>query len=492
MRLIELIEEEKGTNEDAVDITGLTSNSRDVKPGYLFAALPGNNVKGTDYIPDAISRGAKAILAPSGNCFDTAVLNTSILITDKNPRQRLDKLAARFLKLQPEYIAAITGTNGKTSPAVFLRRLWQECGVNAFSLGTLGEESGGESLKTKLTTPDPITLHHSLARLAGENITHGVIEASSHGLDQYRLDGVTVSAGAFLNLTRDHLDYHNNLDAYLKSKARLFDEVMEPNQDVVLNGDSPYISVISEICHKSKHRELFFGHGKGDIRLIERNAEGFKQNIKLELLGKIYDLNISLSGAFQIYNLMAAAGLAIVSGMKTGDIAEGLTKLTGVHGRLELVARLKNGASVFIDYAHTPDALSTALKDLRDLTKTNLVLVFGCGGNRDAGKRPEMGKIASDLADIVFITDDNPRLECPESIRREIISTCPNSREIGMRKKAIREAIRVLKKNDILLIAGKGHEKGQNIGGKVIPFDDQKVVLSELALLNNLTVTSRI
>ena len=490
MRLIELIEEEKGTNEDAVDITGLTSNSREVKPGYLFAALPGNNVKGTDYIPEALSRGAKAILVPSSSRIDTSNFNSSVLIKDNNPRQRLAKLAARFYKRQPSYIAAITGTNGKTSTAVFLRELWLECGVNAGSLGTLGEESDGNSIKTKLTTPDPITLHQSLDRQAGHNVTHCVIEASSHGLDQYRLDGVSVSAGAFLNLTRDHLDYHINMDAYLKSKARLFNEVMEPNQDVVLNGDSPYVSAISKICHKSNHREILFGCGEGDIRLIERNIEGFNQNIKLELLGKNYNLNIAFPGALQIYNLMAAAGLAIVSGMKTDDIAEGMTKLTCARGRMDLVARLNNGASIFIDYAHTPDALSTVLKDLRNLTNNNLVVVFGCGGNRDAGKRPEMGRIASDLADIVFITDDNPRLECPESIRREIISACPNSREIGMRKNAICEAIRALKENDILLIAGKGHEQGQNIGGKVIPFDDRKVALDQVAFMNKSTIIS--
>lgn len=487
MRLIELIEEEKGTNEDAVDITGLTSNSRDVRPGYLFAALPGKNVKGTDYIPDALSRGAKAILAPADSRIDLGNFKSSVLIKDNNPRKRLAKLAARFFKGQPKYIAAITGTNGKTSTAVFLRKLWQECGVNAVSLGTLGEESDGASHETILTTPDPITLHQSLARQAGRNITHGVIEASSHGLDQYRLDGVTVSAGAFLNLTRDHLDYHSNLDAYLKSKVRLFDEVMGPNRDVVLNGDSPYVPVIAEICHKRKHREFFFGQGRGDIRLIERNIEGFNQNIKIELLGKIYNLNISLPGAFQIYNLMAAAALAIVSGMKTDDVVEGLTKLRGARGRLELIARLKNGASIFVDYAHTPDALSTTLKDLRDLTNNNLVVVFGCGGNRDTGKRPEMGKIASDLADMVFITDDNPRFESPKSIRHEIIATCPNCREIGMREKAIGEAIRTLKNDDILLIAGKGHEQGQNIGGKIIPFDDREVVISQIHLLNKST-----
>jgi len=473
LRLTELTKGSQPAYEGtAVDITGLTSNSRDVRPGYLFAALDGSRVRGADFISEALRLGAAAVLAPPGTEVDSAPPGGATLITDENPRRRFAEMAARFFERQPRTIAAVTGTNGKTSTVSFLRELWRSDGRKATSLGGLGVEGDAPTSATALTTPDSVTLHRTLAALADANISHCALEASSHGLDQYRLDGTRISACAFLNLTRDHLDYHHDLETYFTAKARLFAEVMQPGGDGVLNADSPYSQRIAEICRARGHRVILFGHTEGDIRLVERSDEDSGQRIKIELLGQTYDLRIALPGAFQVDNLMAAAGLAMATGMSADAIAAGLPQLAGVRGRLELVADLDNGAPIYIDYAHTPDALSAALSALRPHAQGRLIVLFGCGGDRDSGKRPQMGQIAADLADMVFISDDNPRFEDAASIRSEIVAACPGAIEIAGRGEAIAAAIAELRQEDLLLIAGKGHEQGQTIAERVIPFDD--------------------
>ena len=481
LRLFELTEESQPAHEGKdVEINGLTSDSRDVRPGYLFAALDGSRARGADFIPEALRRGAAAVLAPTGITLATAApnaaANAATLITDDIPRRRFAEMAAHFFARQPRTIAAITGTNGKTSTATFLRELWRGAGRRASSLGSLGVEGDGPVSAAALTTPDPVALHRTLAALAEADVAHCALEASSHGLDQYRLDGVRLVAAAFLNLTRDHLDYHRDLESYFAAKTRLFSDVMAPGGDAILNRESPYGRRLADICRARGHRVLWFGAGgdgdKCDIRLVARADEDFGQRITLDLLGKTYELILSLRGAFQVSNLMAAAGLAIATGMSADEIAAGLPMLTGVRGRLELVSRLANGAPIFVDYAHTPDALSAALNALRPSSSGRLIVMFGCGGDRDAGKRPLMGEVAADLADVVFVSDDNPRNEDPATIRREILAACPDAIEIDGRGEAIAAAIAEMRQDDVLLIAGKGHEQGQIIGERTIPFDD--------------------
>ncbi len=484
LRLFELTGESQAAHvEVEVDITGLTSDSRDVRPGYLFAALDGSRVAGADFIPEALRLGAAAVLAPPGTSPEGAPPNAARLITDDNPRRRFAEMAARFFVRQPRTIAAVTGTNGKTSTVTFLRELWRGSGHRAASLGGLGVEGDGPTSAAALTTPDPVALHRTLAALAEANVAHCALEASSHGLDQHRLDGVRLSACAFLNLTRDHLDYHHDLETYFTAKARLFDDVMAPGGDAVLNADSPYTPRLTEICRARGHRVVMFGESEGDVRLMARSDEEFGQHIELELFGKPYNLDIPLPGAFQVQNLMAAASLALVTGMGSDDVAAGLPHLAAVRGRLELAVRLDNGAPIYIDYAHTPDALSAALGSLRPNVSGRLIVLFGCGGDRDAGKRPQMGEIATDLADVVYVSDDNPRYEDPASIRREILGACPGAIEIDGRGDAIAAAIGEMRKDDLLLIAGKGHEQGQSIKERMIPFDDgetaRRVVMAQ-------------
>ena len=471
-------------------ITGLTSDSREVRPGFLFAALDGSRARGAEFIPEALRKGAAAILAPPGTDLGDVAPAAAYLISDDNPRRRFADMAARFFAHQPRTIAAVTGTNGKTSTATFIRELWRGRGHKAASLGSLGVEGDGPISAAALTTPDPVTLHHTLAALADAGVAHCALEASSHGLDQYRLDGVRLTAAAFLNLTRDHLDYHRDLDSYLAAKARLFDEVMAPGSHAVLNADSPHYQHIADICRTRSHNIIRFGGTAGEIRLLSRSDENFGQRIKLELLGKTYDLSISLPGAFQVHNMMAAAGLAIATGMTEDEVAAGLPLLSGVRGRLELAARLPGGAPIYVDYAHTPDALEAALLALRPNIRGRLILLFGCGGDRDTGKRPQMGKIAARLADRVYVSDDNPRTEDPAAIRRDIIATCPGAVEIDGRGEAIAAAIAEVRDDDLLLIAGKGHEQGQSISGRTIPFDDGEV--ARRAVLAQAPTPSRI
>ncbi len=457
-----------------VTITGLTADSRAVRPGYLFAALPGTKADGRTFIPAAIAAGAAAVLVPEGSHIQ--VPENVALITDANPRRRFALMASAFHGAQPRVMAAVTGTNGKTSTAEFFRQIMTRLGHVAASIGTLGICAPGWDNSGGLTTPDPAGLHADLARLAGMGITHACMEASSHGLDQYRLDGVTLTAAAFTNLTRDHLDYHADMDSYAAAKLRLFAEVLSEGATAVINADSDLAPRVVELCAKRGIPVLGYGRAATDLRLIaarpSSQGQGQGQDLDLEIMGRAVTIHLPLAGRFQTDNALAALGLALACGADPLAALVALGHLEGVPGRLQKVASRTNGASVYVDYAHTPDALETVLKALRPHAARRLVAVFGCGGDRDAGKRPLMGAIGCRLADAMIVTDDNPRSEDPALIRAAVRGVCPAGIEIADRREAIRAAIAGLQKGDVLVIAGKGHEQGQIVGSQVLPFDD--------------------
>ena len=457
-----------------LEIRGLASDSRKVEEGYLFAALPGSRVDGRDFIRQAIDRGAVAVLAPSGTELkgrDKAIP----LITDDNPRKLLAAMAAQFYQHQPNFIAAVTGTNGKTSIASFTRQIWELCGRKAASLGTLGLYPALESEIAALTTPDPIELHRALAELAHNGFDHLAMEASSHGLDQYRLDGVRVKAAAFTNLSRDHLDYHETMAAYLAAKLRLFTDLLAQDGTAVLNADLIEYEEIREACRARGIKIISYGIAQSDLRLATQTATANGQKLLVDMFDKLVAIELPLAGDFQAHNILAAVGLALASGLDLPEILETLPNLQVVPGRVELVAETAEGAAVFVDYAHTPDALAKVLKALRPHTAGRLWTVFGCGGDRDRGKRPQMGEIANRLADKAIVTDDNPRSEDPAAIRAEVMAAAPKALEIGDRGEAIASAVAALAPGDVLVIAGKGHESGQIVGGRVLPFLDRDV-----------------
>jgi UDP-N-acetylmuramoyl-L-alanyl-D-glutamate--2,6-diaminopimelate ligase len=451
------------------EIGGLTADSRQVRPGDLFAALPGNRVDGRDFIADALKRGARAVLAPMGTGLTDANV---MLVTDTNPRRRFAQAAARFYGQQPETIVAVTGTNGKTSIVNFTRQIWAKLGLPAASLGTLGLNAPGRIVPGSMTTPDPVTLHRTLHELAHQGVTHAAMEASSHGLDQFRLDGVSVAAAAFTNLTRDHLDYHADMDAYWAAKRRLFTEVMPPRRVAVVNADSPYAADLIAHCQTHGHRIISYGEAGEAIKLLRIAPTAQGQDIELSVMGAARRIRLPLAGTFQASNTLAALGLVLGTGGDLDKAVNALESLEGVPGRLQNVAVTKKDAAIYVDYAHTPDALATVLKALRPHAAGRLIAVFGCGGDRDPGKRPEMGKIAADMADAVIVTDDNPRGEDPAVIRAAVMKGCPGAREIGDRHEAIVTAVRELNAGDVLLLAGKGHETGQIIKDKTLPFND--------------------
>jgi UDP-N-acetylmuramoyl-L-alanyl-D-glutamate--2,6-diaminopimelate ligase len=457
-----------------IEIRGLSADSRSVEPGFLFAAIPGGRADGRHFIDDAIDRGAVAVLAPPGTESGPSCGRVPTLV-DENPRRRLALMAARFYDRQPEHIAAVTGTNGKTSVVSFLRQIWTILGRPAASLGTLGLEGAGSDAPASLTTPDPVALHRMLADIDESGISRLAIEASSHGLDQFRLDGVRVTAAAFTNLTRDHLDYHGTASAYLAAKMRLFGEVMTPGGRAVLNADAPESEALAALCRTRGHKVLTYGRAGRDVRLIEVEAKPDSQRLAVEVLGTRHIIKLPLVGAFQASNALCALALALSDDAEAAAAIGALGRLRPVRGRLERAAQTMAGAPVYVDYAHTPDALSSVLAALRAHAGRNLVVVFGCGGDRDPGKRPEMGAIAEALADRAFVTDDNPRREDPASIRRAILATCPSAVEIGDRATAIRTAIAGLEPGDVLVLAGKGHESGQIVGDTVRPFDDAEM-----------------
>lgn len=483
MRLIDLLPGEVTQVNLTVElreteITGLTADSRAVEPGFLFAALPGSapgsSVDGRDFIDTAIENGASAILAPDG----TGVSNDKIaLLTSEDARASLAHMAAAFYADQPKMIAAVTGTNGKTSVAHFTRQIWSMIGHQAVSLGTLGLQMPDGSVKPSLTTPDPVTLHADLATLAHEGVAHVVMEASSHGLDQRRLDGVKLRAAAFTNLSRDHLDYHGTIDAYREAKTRLFSALLPEDGIAVLNADIPEMATLADAFDGQM---ISYGREGIALRLVAAAPSHNGTWITLDAFGTFAEINLPLAGDFQVYNVLCAAGLAIACGEEVETVIGCLHRLEGVPGRLELAGSI-DGGSVYIDYAHTPDALESVLNAMRPHTTGRLIAVFGCGGDRDRGKRPMMGQVATDLADIAIVTDDNPRSEDPETIRREILAAAPDARAIGDREAAIHEAVTMLSDGDVLVIAGKGHETGQIVGDETRPFNDLLVARAAIA-----------
>jgi UDP-N-acetylmuramoyl-L-alanyl-D-glutamate--2,6-diaminopimelate ligase len=459
-----------------VPITGLTADSRQVAPGYLFAALPGARADGRQFIAAAVEAGAACVLAPPDTAWPPGVPPRP-LILNAEPRRALALMAAAHAGAQPKQIIAVTGTNGKTSTVDFLRQLWELSGRRAASLGTLGVIAPGHAGGTGLTTPDPVALAETLAQLAREGVRHAAIEASSHGLDQFRLDGVRLAAAGFSNLTRDHLDYHKTFTAYRDAKLRLFAELLPPGgSPAVVNSDMEpeTLSALRDIAAKRGHNLLTVGETGTVVRLLRVQALPHGQLIHIGTFGGVRELELSLPGRFQADNVLLAAALAEATDLPgVWDLA---TKLRGVRGRMELAGRLSNGAAAYVDYAHTPDALERLLGALRPHTKNRLVCVFGAGGDRDAGKRPLMGDIVGRLADIAIITDDNPRGENPATIRAAIQAACTGARNIGDRAAAIAAGLEILGPGDVLVVAGKGHEQGQTIGSEVHPFDDAETI----------------
>ncbi|MDH3579849.1 MAG: UDP-N-acetylmuramoyl-L-alanyl-D-glutamate--2,6-diaminopimelate ligase [Hyphomicrobiales bacterium] len=460
-------------------ITGLTADSREVKPGYLFAALPGTAMDGADFIPQAIANGAAALLLPAES---PAARSASLpVIEASDPRRALALAAARFYPAQPGVIAAVTGTNGKTSVVSFVRQIWHALGHAAASMGTVGLETPTGPRILHHTTPDPVGLHEALNELAGEGVTHLALEASSHGLQQRRLDGVRLSAAAFTNMSRDHLDYHAGFADYQAQKMRLFAEILPAGAPVVVDRDQLGSDAVLDVA-KARSLPIFSVGRTGTLLTlagVEREGDG--QRLAIVADGKTHDIVLPLAGAFQSANALVAAGLCIACGASAGEVIPLLASLKGAPGRLERAGATAAGAPIFVDYAHTPDALATALDALRPYAPGRLLVVFGCGGDRDRGKRPQMGKIAAKHADVVYVTDDNPRNEEPGSIRADILSAAGGATEIGDRRAAIAEAIRALKSGDLLLVAGKGHETGQRVGEEVIPFSDHAVIAEILA-----------
>ncbi len=461
-------------------LAGLTLDSRQVQPGYLFAALSGSKADGASFVLDAVKRGAVAILA-APDAVLPPLAPEIIVLRDVNPRRRAALMAAAFAGLQPATIAAVTGTNGKSSTVHFVRQIWTALGLKAASVGTLGIVSPGFTREAGLTTPDQVQLHADLATLAREGVTHLAIEASSHGLDQHRLDGLRLSAAAFTNLTHEHLDYHVSMDGYFAAKARLFEQLLPPGGTAVVNADSDRAAAVAEICRRRGTGFWSYGAKGTELRLLADTPTPAGQQLTIELLGRRYDVELPLVGGFQASNALAALGLVVATGGYPARAVEALSSLSGAPGRLQLVTRHKSGAPVYVDYAHKPEALETVLTTLRPFARGRLVVVFGCGGDRDRAKRPVMGEIATRLADLTIVTDDNPRSEEPAAIRAEILRGIPAGRKNFTevregRHAAIEQGMAALgHADDLLLIAGKGHETGQTIGGVTHPFDDSDV-----------------
>ena len=456
-------------------ITGLTADSRRVLPGYLFAALPGRQADGRKFIADAVASGAAAVLAPSGTAWPPGVPPRP-LIEHAEPRRALALLAAAHAGPQPESIVAVTGTNGKTSTVDFMRQLFAHAGQKAASLGTLGVLAPGHDGGIGLTTPDPVVLAETLAQLAREGVRHAALEASSHGLDQFRLDGVRLAAAGFSNLTRDHLDYHGTLTEYRAAKLRLFAALLPTGAPAVINADmdAATFDAVRAIAIKRRLDLRTVGEAGTFARLLTATPLPHGQVITVATSGRERRIELALPGRFQADNVLLAASLAEATGL--AHAWHLVPHLRGVRGRMEFVARLPNGAAAYVDYAHTPDALERLLLALRPHTQHRLICVFGAGGDRDAGKRPLMGAVVARLADDAIVTDDNPRTEDATSIRAQIKAACPAAREIGDRTAAIAAALNSARPGDVIVVAGKGHEQGQIIGRDVLPFDDASTI----------------
>ena len=468
-------------------ITGLSVDSRDVREGHLFAALPGVNVHGAKFIPTALELGAAAILTnAAGAKLAEGVLKTSdaAVIVAEDPRQALAYAAALWFGSQPETMVAVTGTNGKTSVASFTRQIWEALDFDAVNIGTTGVEGAWEA-PLMHTTPEPITLHRALAGAAAANVTHGAMEASSHGLEQRRLDGVNIVVAGFTNLTQDHLDYHDNFEEYFDAKAGLFDRVLSEDGVAVINIDSEAGVDMADVAMTAGKGLLAVGRAReADLRILAQRFDATGQEVRFAFDGRIHQMTLKLMGGFQVENAMLAAGLAIASGCDPEAVFKTLPDLKPVRGRMQLAATRNNSAAVFVDYAHTPDAVETALKALRPHVMGRLIVVLGAGGDRDATKRPLMGEAAAENADLVFVTDDNPRSEDPAVIRTAVLLGAPGAIEVGDRAEAILRAVDALGPGDALLIAGKGHETGQIVGDAVLPFDDVEQASMAVAALD--------
>ena len=455
------------------EIGGITADSRKVRPGDAFFALAGAKQDGLAFVADALARGAAVVVGERPPAPGAPFVRVA------DARAALAKAAARFYPRQPDCIVAVTGTSGKTSVAAFTRQIWAAAGREAASLGTLGVVSRPLEVYGSLTTPDTVALHETLDKLVGAGVTHVALEASSHGLDQKRLDGVRLAAGAFTNLSRDHLDYHATTEAYLDAKLRLFRELLPHGAPAVINADSDVAPRVIEAARARGLSLFVVGWRGGALRLIEAERDGFSSRIIVEHCGRAHPLRLPLPGDFQVSNALVAAGLCMATGTDSEAVFAALERLEGAPGRLERVGD-KDGAPVFVDYAHKPDALDKALAALRPFVAGRLAVVFGCGGDRDAGKRPMMGAIAARGADLVYVTDDNPRSENPAKIRSAILAAAPGAREFADRGAAIRAAITALGPGDALLIAGKGHETGQILSDRTLPFSDAETARAAL------------
>jgi UDP-N-acetylmuramoyl-L-alanyl-D-glutamate--2,6-diaminopimelate ligase len=469
MRLESLIGELAGEAGEA-RVTGFAIDHRKVAPGNVFGAFQGTAFNGEEFIPAAVDAGAIAVVARP-----EAAVAGAVHIADANPRGAFADIAARFFKPFPEHLAAVTGTNGKTSTAEMTRQLWRMSGHNAASIGTLGITTSDERVRTGLTTPDIVTFLSNMAGLAREGVSHAIFEASSHGLDQHRIAGVPVSVVAFTNLSRDHLDYHGTMEAYFEAKMRLFDEIASQDATAVIWADDGWSGKAISRAKERPLRLITVGQQGQGIQLVSREPTQLGQTLDIVLQGEASKVKLPLIGAYQAANALVSAGVAIASGCNADEVIANLARLQPVRGRLERAAISRSGAPVYVDYAHTPDGLEAAIAALRPHTKGKLLLVFGAGGDRDAGKRPLMGVVAARDADLAIVTDDNPRTEDAAAIRQAVLAGCPDARDIGDRREAIGEAIRLAAAEDIVLIAGKGHEVGQIIGDTVYPFDDVEV-----------------
>ncbi len=469
-------------------ITGISLDSRQVRPGHLFAALPGSERHGADFIQYALRMDAGAVLTDrKGAEIAADVLKgwSGALIIAEDPRAALAGAAALWFETQPEHVVAVTGTAGKTSVASFTRQIWQALGYSAISLGTMGVQ-GDYQAKLAHTTPDPLTLHRILSEAAEAGVTHAAMEASSHGLDQRRLDGVRVEAAAFTNFSQDHLDYHKNFDDYFAAKALLFNHILEEGAKAVINVDGERGRQMAAIARDRGLALTTYGKTEGaDLRILDQRYDATGQDLRFSINAKPYLVRLPLIGGFQAENVLAAMGLVMAAGNTADEIIPALSGLTTVRGRMELAARRDNGATVFVDYAHKPGAVIAALQSLRPHVMGRIIVVIGAGGDRDSGKRPLMGEAARQFADVVIVTDDNPRTEDPALIRAAVMAGAgPEATEVADRAEAILRGVDALQPGDALLIAGKGHESGQIIGQDVYPFDDAEQASVAVAALD--------
>ncbi|MEP5732478.1 MAG: UDP-N-acetylmuramoyl-L-alanyl-D-glutamate--2,6-diaminopimelate ligase [Sulfitobacter sp.] len=466
------------------EIGGIAVDSREAKGGFLFAAMPGARVHGAEFIQTAVRQGAVAVLtdAQGAEIAADALQGVAVVVTDA-PREALSRAAALFYGAQPGVMVAVTGTNGKTSVSTFVRQIWIEMGLDAVNLGTTGVE-GAWSAPLAHTTPEPITLHRALAQATQNGITHAAMEASSHGLDQRRLDGVTLKAAGFTNFTQDHLDYHETFDAYFDAKAGLFARVLPEDGTAVINIDDPRGVDMAAIAKSRGADVMTVGRDGGDLHLTGQRFDATGQELRFEWRGKVFQKRLGLIGGFQAENVLLACGLVIACGAEPADVFDTIPHLTTVRGRMQLAATRDNGAAVFVDYAHTPDAVETALRAMRPHVMGRLVAIVGAGGDRDPIKRPLMGAAAAQNADLVIVTDDNPRSEDPALIRAAVLEGAPGAQEVGDRAEAILRGIDAIGPGDALLVAGKGHETGQTVGDDVLPFDDVEQASVAVAALD--------